>query len=308
MSENYRILMIEDDSDDYYLTKQALSKDHYRCYVVDHAKSIRAASDYASEYYDTVLLDIMLPDSEGINSVLEVQSVFPNTPIIVLTGMGSDEIGQSAIQLGVADYLSKTDMTPGLLSRCIRFSIERHSLINKLQNMALIDPLTLLSNRADFMQKLEHHLEYSLRYQTKLALCMVDLDGFKQVNDTLGHRAGDQVLQQFATRLKQRLRKSDVLARLGGDEFVILMLGVEDEASSMQAAKEKMQAVAEPFLIYMDQQIHDIQLGMSIGICISSGTVSTPDKLLHCADQAMYQVKQSGKNNIALHKLPPEAV
>ncbi|EAT11677.1 GGDEF domain-containing response regulator [Bermanella marisrubri] len=307
MSDEYRILMVEDDSDDYYLTKQALAKDHHRRYDIDRAKSIRAASDYVSNRYDTILLDVVLPDSEGVNSILEIQNAFPNTPIIVLTGMGNDELGQSAIQLGVADYLSKSDMTPGLLSRCIRFSIERHNLINKLQNMALIDPLTLLSNRADFMQKLEHHLEYSLRYQTKLALCMVDLDGFKQVNDTLGHRAGDQVLQQFSTRLKQRLRKSDVLARLGGDEFVILMLGVGDEESSMQAAKEKMQAVAEPFLIYMDGQVHDIQLGMSIGICISGGTISTPDKLLHCADQAMYQVKKSGKNNIALHKSPPES-
>lgn len=304
----YQLLMIEDDSDDYYLTKQALAKDHKRRYKIDRAKSLRVASDFLDKEYDIILLDVMLPDSEGINSVLEVQSLFPKTPIVVLTGMGSDELGESAIQLGVSDYLSKTDMTPSLLSRSIRFSIERYSLIHKLQNMALVDPLTLLSNRADFMQKLEHHLEYSLRYQTKLALCMVDLDGFKEVNDSLGHKAGDQVLQQFATRLKQRLRKSDVLARLGGDEFVIMMLAVENEEASIHAAKEKMQAVAEPFLIYVDGKIHEVQLGMSIGICISGSGICTPDRLLHCADQAMYQVKQSGKNNIALHRQPPEAV
>jgi len=299
MIQEYKVLMIEDDSDDFYITQQALSKDRQRYYEVMHVTSLKKAFDIEKVDFDVILLDIMLPDSDGMDSVLEVQNRFSDIPIVVLTGMGSDELGQSAVQLGVGDYLSKMDLTPGLLSRSIRFSIERHGLITKLKNLALVDPLTLLSNRADFMQKLQHQLEYSIRYQTELALCMIDLDGFKHVNDSLGHRAGDQVLEQFSMRLKQRVRKSDILARLGGDEFVILMLGIESEAGCMQAAREKMQAIKEPFLVYVDGQVHEIRLGMSIGICISSPMIKSPDKLMHCADQAMYQVKRSGKNDVA---------
>lgn len=299
MKAEFRVLVIEDDLDDLLLTQEALRQDYRRRYLVTHAPTVKKALSLASDSFDVILLDLILPDSNGLNTIIEVQHYFPNTPVIILSGLNDDGIGEEAIQLGVGDYLAKSDITPSLLSRSIRFSMERFSLMRDLKDLAHVDPLTLLPNRADFMQKLEHHHEYSVRHGTQMALCMLDLDGFKGVNDSLGHRAGDQVLQQFSARLKSRVRKSDVIARLGGDEFVVLMLKVENEQACRQAAQYKMKAVSDPFLVYIDGQVQKIDLGMSIGICISSPSIKSPDKLMHYADQAMYQVKRSGKNDVA---------
>lgn len=292
-----QVVIVEDDADDAYLASQALIKDTARRYELNHVETLSELMELPLDSVDVILLDLGLPDSNGLSSVVHVVNHFRNVPVIVLTGLKSEELGELAIQLGAEDYIPKDELNGTMLSRSIRFSIERHGLLQKLRNMAHVDSLTLLSNRADFEEKIESMLEYAARHHSKLGLLMVDLDGFKQVNDSLGHAAGDQVLAQFAARLKNRTRKSDVVARLGGDEFVLLLQPVESLEACEMVAKSKLDCVNDPFLIYVNGAVHEVNVGMSIGIALYPDHAQGARNLKDCADKAMYDVKSQGKNH-----------
>jgi len=296
-----QVVLVEDDADDAYLASQALTKDESRRYELNHVETLSELMELSLDSVDVILLDLGLPDSNGLSSVVHVINHFRNIPVIVLTGLKSEELGELAIQLGAEDYIPKDELNSTMLSRSIRFSIERHGLLQKLRNMAHVDSLTLLSNRADFEDKIESMLDYATRHQTKLGLLMVDLDGFKQVNDSLGHGAGDQVLAQFAARLKNRTRKSDVVARLGGDEFVLLLQPVESLDACEQVAKSKLECVKDPFLIYVNGAVHEVNVGMSIGIALYPDHAQSARNLKDCADKAMYDVKSQGKNHYRVY-------
>lgn len=147
---------------------------------------------------------------------------------------------------------------------------------------------------------MEQHLALGERHGLGCALLFFDLDHFKRINDSLGHTCGDAVLQEVSRRLKEKVRKADTVARLGGDEFVILLTGLGGNAEQIAEharghAAELLEAVSAPMTI----QGHELQLGCSIGIALSSEHGHTPEDLLKHADTALYGVKASGRNNIA---------
>lgn len=296
-SRQVNIVLVEDDPDDVYITKQILNNDIQRQFKLSHVGSINELITTEFAEIDIILLDLGLPDSDGLASVVQVVNHFREIPVIVLTGLNNEDVGEAAIQLGAEDYIPKDELSASLLSRSMRFSIERHGLLRKLRNMAHVDSLTLLSNRADFDERLAHHLEYALRHDTRVGLLMIDLDGFKAINDNLGHGAGDQVLAQFAARIKNRIRKSDVAARLGGDEFALLLHPVESLAACESVAQAKLNSINEPFLIYVDGSVKEVSIGMSVGIAIYPDHGETGSALKSNADKAMYEVKKHGKNN-----------
>lgn len=169
---------------------------------------------------------------------------------------------------------------------------ERHRSEKKLSYMAFSDPLTGLPNRALFADRLRVAMRDAWDVKDSLAILMTDLDGFKAVNDTHGHEAGDTVLQLVSHRLRSCLRDTDTLARLGGDEFAVLLplLGSKGDADAI--ATRMIQALQEPFLIGP----YPVNIGISIGIAVYPENATSTDALQVAADTALYRVKRAGKN------------
>jgi diguanylate cyclase (GGDEF)-like protein len=167
----------------------------------------------------------------------------------------------------------------------------------KLHRLAHNDSLTGLPNRLFFIERLGQATSMAKRHKRELAILFMDLDRFKEINDTLGHAAGDKVLFEIATRLAGVIRKEDILARLGGDEFVILMENLFDKTDAAILAKKILDVLIEP--IYIEE--HILYVSGSIGISLYPENNGSIDNLLHCADTAMYKAKARGRNNFQFH-------
>lgn len=169
---------------------------------------------------------------------------------------------------------------------------ERKSAEQRIQYLATHDHLTGLPNRTMFTEILEHAIESAHRYQRKLALLFIDLDRFKEINDTLGHQAGDHLLIEMAKRFTHNLRSSDVIARFGGDEFVILLQAAESLTTTGQVAEKLIASAIEPVTIKGQRR----QVSASIGISLYPSDATDEQSLTKKADIAMYQAKSRGKN------------
>jgi len=172
---------------------------------------------------------------------------------------------------------------------------ERKMLQEKLNHMAHHDELTGLPKRALFFDRIGQALAHAKRIDTGFALMFVDLDSFKDINDTYGHDCGDLLLQETARRLEGCIRDSDTVARMGGDEFAVMLLDVATPGQIHQVADKMLALIAAPFLL----KGAECHVGVSIGISIFPQDGDAVDTLLNMADMAMYRVKQDTKNNYA---------
>jgi len=206
---------------------------------------------------------------------------------------GKGTIGALVVQNDsrTAHYTSKDQELLQFVSAQIATAIDRKQMIASLQHMALYDSLTGLPNRQLFHDRMRLALARTRRGQMQLSLIFIDLDGFKEINDTLGHGAGDQLLQQVARRLEQCVRAGDTVARFGGDEFVVLLENI--------ASSENVEMLVEKFRKALSQSF-DLA-GKTIGITASFGIAHCPQhgddekQLLRHADEAMYQLKKKRK-------------
>lgn len=174
----------------------------------------------------------------------------------------------------------------------------------QIHRLAFYDPLTGLPNRRLLQERLQHAIDRSVRDNELMALLMLDLDHFKPVNDSLGHLAGDQLLQQVAQRLSHRLRNSDMTARLGGDEFTVLLENITHIDDASDVAQEIITSLGEPFYLDIENKIEhkEVHIGVSIGISVFNHQIEssiTPQVLMDNADIALYKAKASGRNCFA---------
>ncbi|GAB3882372.1 hypothetical protein GCM10029964_040020 [Kibdelosporangium lantanae] len=170
---------------------------------------------------------------------------------------------------------------------------ERRAAEARLVHQALHDSLTGLPNRALLMDRLRQVLARSARYPTLTAVVFIDLDGFKDINDSLGHDIGDQVLREIGGRIEHHVRPSDTVARLGGDEFVVLCTDLRVEQNIVEICERLTEALAKPAIVGG----FEVEVTASIGIALSDGGSSvTPEEMLRNADAAMYGAKTQGKN------------
>lgn len=179
----------------------------------------------------------------------------------------------------------------------VRDITERRLAEQKIAHLAHYDYLTDLPNRALFLDSLEHSISLAKRNKYKAAVLFLDLDGFKRVNDTLGHDAGDLLLQEVSKRLKELIRASDTVARVGGDEFIFVLNNIGPDENAALMANKIIAALSEPFDL-KGQQCH---VGGSIGIAIFPDDSHDSETLIKQADGAMYMAKQSGKNTFKFY-------
>ncbi len=166
----------------------------------------------------------------------------------------------------------------------------------KIKHLAFYDSLTQLPNRCLLQERLKYSIEMARRENKPLALLMLDLDRFKAVNDSLGHMAGDELLQQVAARMTARLRNVDMVSRLGGDEFIVLLDDIAHPDDAARVAEEIISDLSKPFNL---NQSDDVRIGVSIGISLYPQHGSCPETLLDHADAALYQAKDQGRGCFA---------
>ncbi len=162
----------------------------------------------------------------------------------------------------------------------------------QMKQLALYDPLTGLANRRLFIDRLEQSIRASRRDRNKLALLFLDLDQFKRINDTLGHDAGDMLLQTVAQRLRRCVREKDTVSRLGGDEFTVLLTDLEDNLATTQIANQILKALKEPVMLGQ----HEVIVSTSIGITLAPEDGINADTLMKNADLALYRAKERGRD------------
>lgn len=165
------------------------------------------------------------------------------------------------------------------------------------------DSLTQLANRALLLDRMGKEIKLAQRQQRPVVALFMDLDGFKAVNDSFGHLAGDQLICEVARRWERCIRVTDTLARIGGDEFALLMCGVTDAQAAVPMAEKLLNALKSSPIVLSDGQ--SVTIGASIGIAAAAGTSLTPDGLLNEADMAMYEAKTSGKGRYCVYHRPP---
>ncbi|MBD3168277.1 MAG: EAL domain-containing protein [candidate division Zixibacteria bacterium] len=259
---------------------------------------------------DIVLLDLSLPDSRGLATIIKVKEKAPDVPIVALTGLDDHILAVKALQKGAQDYLVKGQVDSALLIRSMRYAIERELMTKDLErarklerHLAYHDTLTNLPNRSLFYDRLNQAISFAKRSNNRVAVLFLDLDGFKRINDSLGHSKGDILLQIFAQRLKSTIRESDTIARLGGDEFTIILENVHSGKDAAMVAEKILKVLADPISV----SGFEVHVSASIGISLYPNDARDIESLVKNADLAMYRAKNRGKNNYQLYNLSMDA-
>jgi diguanylate cyclase (GGDEF)-like protein len=344
-----RLLIVDDISDNRNILVRRFER---RGFQVTEAESGLAAIDLIErEPFDVVLLDVMMPGIDGIETLkrIRVQKSASTLPVIMVTAKSESVNIVDALEQGANDYVTKpvdfavalarvntqisrkraeqqvllanerlqqtnedlegrvADRTRRLIDANQRLKEEiadREELQARSQYLAYHDSLTGLGNRMLFKEQLDEALRDVSVTQHPLAVLFVDLDGFKVVNDTLGHSMGDLLLKSIATKLRDLLPSTDRIARLGGDEFAILQLSSSQPASSISLAEQIIEVAGHPH----DIEGHEVTVGASVGIAIGhAGDINT-ESLLKSADLAMYSAKSDGRGTYRLFDPEMDAI
>lgn len=386
---DFTILLIEDNPADADLCRLYLADAFGPRVTVLHATQLAQVEALLAQHtVDIVLLDLGLPDSTGITSVIRLRDIAPEIPVIVLTGSRDQQLGVQVIREHAQDFCAKQDLSAAVLFQAIRHAMERHRLqaqyariletnpdgmvvmgddlrllfLNqaasnmlglrapddigtplsqelmgeegdelelpggrvaevrraaldwneapatliayhditerkkvewKLKQLVQFDQLTGLNSRNHFFDHTDRLIAHVDREGGMVAVLYIDLDHFKNINDTMGHSAGDELLQLVGERLCEHSRSSDFIARLGGDEFALVLADVEHPDDAAHVAEKLIEVFREP----VRMAGNSVGIGLSIGIATYPHCGSCAQELYSAADTAMYQAKERGQNH-----------
>jgi diguanylate cyclase (GGDEF)-like protein len=284
-----RVLLVEDDARAALELGEMLRSVWSRGLVVGHTPHVGDAVQELADHGATcVLLD--LHDQPMLAALEELSAASPATPIVVVADGDDDDLGVAVVRAGAQDYLVRADLNAPRLARAISYAVERKRSEAALAMQALHDPLTALPNRALFLDRLRGALDRSRRTGGPVVVLFLDVDGFKQINDSLGHGAGDRLLIELAERFRAMLRPMDTVARFGGDEFTFLFEGLDSEEEAALVAQRVTQSAGLPVILAGQERT----VSISIGVYIVTDPEEEIDDVLRQADTAMYRAKESG--------------
>ncbi|MCF6204034.1 MAG: GGDEF domain-containing response regulator [Methylococcaceae bacterium] len=294
-------LLIEDNLDDAHKFETMFNKVQQNSIFFHHVSSLTVAQDYIHvNFINLIILSISMPESKALEYINKIQIINSSLAIIILMEQDDRVFILKAMQQGVQDYLIKDEGDGYLVIRAIHHAMERKQIELQLTSMAYFDSLTGLANREYFHITFSRAIEQANRNKQSLSLLFLDLDHFKDVNDSFGHLIGDKLLIVIAERLRSCLRSIDFIARLGGDEFVILLDDIHTSLSVKKLVNKILISLSRAIII----ETHEITISTSIGIVIYPDDALNTKDLLQYADIAMYKAKEKGRANF--HMYTPE--
>jgi len=288
------LLVLDDNPGDAFLVEEYLTRvEGLRVLRAERlSEALRMLHD---EPVHLIVSDLSLPDACGLDTVVRLRAAAPTATLVVCSGNEDEALAEQLILLGAQDVLRKRGLDEQQLVRTLRFARERKRSEERLAQMAFFDPLTGLANRVRFEEAASLALARARRKSSRLACMFIDLDGFKEVNDRLGHQAGDSLLRDVAQRMRHVFRDYDTIARLGGDEFGILLTDIDNNADVAQIASRLCDALAEPVAV----DSHALYVTASVGIAVYPDVAESVPDLIRSADEAMYDSKRAGKNRFS---------
>lgn len=292
-----KILVVEDNPKDIEFLQKTLLKEGYKVIGVEKGELVLSAVE--QENPDLVILDILLPDIDGfeICKRLRQDERYGALPILFLTSRGSIDDKLLGLQIGGSDFLTKGGDERELLLR-IKNLLRSKNLYDEMVKLSVIDSLTHVYNRRYFQHRLLDEFARSRRYNREFCCIIIDIDHFKEINDTLGHLAGDIVLKKIAGFLRRNLRAADVLCRYGGDEFGVLLPETNIEGAYITA--ERIRKLVEKTDLGQPERPMIITLSCGISSLIE-GSAMGMDELVTQADVALYKAKREGRNQTHIY-------
>ena len=299
---NARILIVDDQEANVLLLEQMLLDAGYQ----GTTSTMDPTAVYAlhrDNRYDLILLDLQMPGMDGFEVLEGLKEIEPEgyVPILVITAEPGHKL--RALAAGAKDFITKPfDLVEvkmriynNLEVRLLYKQLEEYS--RALESLAMHDALTGLPNRRQLMDRLTLGIAHADRNDRTMAVMFLDLDGFKKINDTLGHDAGDMLLRMVADRLVSAVRQEDMVARLGGDEFVIALweIGQADEGVT-KLVEKVIEAVSQPYRI----NSREVSITASVGVGIYPTHGDDVLTLMKSADQALMEAKRTGKNDFRI--------
>ncbi len=256
---------------------------------------------------DVVLCDLMMPELDGFK-FLELKRAKPELagiPVIMLTAEGESNKKVKGLEIGASDYIVKPFHEGELLAR-VRVHLHIKTLQDelkgantRLKQLSITDSLTGIYNRRYFMENLEKEFIRCERYGGMFSLVLMDIDHFKNINDTYGHILGDHALKDVCAVASKSLRSSDVLARFGGEEFVLLLPNTDTGGAA--AIAERIRGLIEKHTVTWGKD--SVKLTLSAGVStFPHKDAQSPDSLMKLADKALYSAKSDGRNKVAVFK------
>ncbi len=287
------ILIVEDNPTDSAFCRNIMKKNGYETEVCMDCES--ALEFLSKKQPDLILLDIIMPGINGFqfSEYMKENLKFKDIPVIFLSGMDDEESIIKGFNSGGVDFITKPFRTQELLART-RTHVELKKTKEKLIQMAATDELTGLANRRYFIERLTNEFDRDRRYESKYSLLIIDIDHFKNINDTYGHKTGDLVLQEAASVMKKSLRSSDIIGRIGGEEFAVLLPETEIKAALL--ISERVRKNVEEVKVLSNS--HEIKITISLGVSQSAVEDQNVDEIFIRADTAMYNAKKEGRNRI----------
>lgn len=300
------VLLIESNRRESRAIRRMFNHPGAQAFTFTHVEGMEEAEKYlVKQEFDVVLLDLTLPGLKGVESVRRILTVPNQGALVLLCSQNEEPVAMQAMREGAQDYLVKGKIEPRNLLRTLQNAIERktieeaqfkekaRALAEQMCHRAEHDALTGLPNRLLLSDRLGYAIARAGRNKGLVAVLFLDLDGFKHINDSLGHSAGDKLLQSVSKRLLDCIRTPDTVGRQGGDEFVVLLQDVKQPEDASNAAARILKAVAEPHSI--DRR--EVSITASIGVSIYPNDGRDAGTLINNADTAMYRAKEDGRQS-----------
>ena len=295
-----RILLIDDHALSHQRIAGMLKQEHTVEVESDPNEALFRA---AEGYYDLVIVSLGLRNFDGLRLCSQLRSLdrTRNVPILAISEGDSNARLVRGLEIGVNDYLMRPVDNNELLAR-VRTQIRKKRYTERLRDnvqlsieMAITDPLTGLYNRRYMESHLEALLEQAVARKKPLTVLVLDIDYFKAINDAHGHDAGDEVLREFAVRIKKSIRGIDLACRYGGEEFVVVMPETDLTVATMVAERLRRRIATEPFAIPGGSSTMEVTISIGLSALGKDDTATT---ILKRADAALYRAKRDGRNRV----------
>ncbi len=289
----HTLLIVDDDRTIRLALKGAFSGDEFE--AIEATDGSEAIDLCRRRIPDIILMDAIMPDTDGFTACKAIRNLAhcESVPILMITSLEDEEAIANAFASGATDYITKPLHFTVLKERVSRL-IKANNAGKKIQKMAYHDSLTGLPNRARLMQELRVILDRCDLNKNRTAILFIDLDNFKNINDSLGHNVGDLLLKVVADRLRNCVRETDFIARLGGDEFTVILENIKNKDAIANVAQTICNSLNEPF-VFLDKKMFT---SASIGIAIYPEDANDLNALLKNADLAMFKAKTNKNHHV----------